>query len=877
MRKFFLFIVLTICCANQISAQIRPDNIEISYKANQKPLKSVLKDIANLAGVSIAYSENRLPSDKTVSISVVNEKVGQILQTILSPVEFGFELVGNQIVLIPSLSRILKENFTIYGYIRDRNTGEALIGANIFLPDRSAGTATNEHGFYSFRLPAGSQRLHFSYLGYKQEIIECRLLKDSVLNILLKPDGRLHEIVIHENLLEEGHETSGDIQKLHIDKILAGNHLAGEADIIRYLNVLPGVSSGADGIGGISVRGGSPDQNLILIDGVPVYNPGHALGVFSVFNSNIIKSATFVKGGVPARYGGRLSSVLDIHTRDGNMNKMSGEFSLSALAFKGSLEGPIARGNSSYLISYRRTYMDLWINQLNRYLLAGSNRTGKTGYYFQDMNVKLNFNPGTRHKIQLNYYSGHDDFSNESSSIVNNVRDADNNVLKWGNTMISARWSSELSNNVFTKFTAYQTDFNFDRYFLSSFYRETVSDSLSFVRAGIYISDVRERGIMFDLDWMPHRNHFIKSGVAFRHRRFLPLAVHLSGNPEIDPNLSANTTESAIKSNFESNSINLGEISSFIEDEWRLNRNTTINIGMHGAGLFNEDGSRYFSAQPRLSLITGNDYLHFKAGVSRMQQFLHLLSNGGLGLPTEIWVPSDDNIRPANAWLFNSGIGYRNQLGYKIGIDLFYKLFNHLITSRDGADIQIHQGTQWQGSVPEGKGNAYGIECYIEKAAGSTLFNLNYSYTVADRLFKDLNNGKSFPLNLNRLHNLKFSLTHRLSGFSEVTFNWNVSSGNHYTSPSNTSIILDDNIVLLYLEKNNATFPVYHRLDAGISIYNSYQWGRSKLFLGVYNAYNRLNPFYADIRRTKENPERFEFRQFSLLPVLPAISYQISW
>jgi outer membrane receptor for ferrienterochelin and colicin len=876
-RKLFLIIFWVGAVWVLCTGQVRPDNIEISYKAIQKPLKLVLKDISNIAGVSIAYSENRLPSDKAVSVSVLNERVGEILKSILNPFYFSYELVGNQIVLIPFGTSYSKVNFTIFGYVRDKNTGEALIGANVFIPDKSAGTSTNENGFFSFKLPHGIDRLYFSYLGYRQEAISCRLHRDSSVNIMMKPDGRLHEIVVQENILEEGHETAGDIQKLHIDKILAGNHLAGEADVMRYLNVLPGVSSAADGIGGLSIRGGSPDQNLVLIDGVPLYNPGHALGVFSIFNSNIIKSVSLVKGGVPARYGGRLSSVLDIHTRDGNMNQMSGEMSLSTIAFKGSLEGPLKKGKSSYLLSYRRTYMDVWLNELNRYLLSGTNKTANTGYYFQDVNLKLNFNPGTKHKIQFNFYSGNDDFINELSASSQLLNDKEINKVNWGNTMLSARWSAEMSNNVFTRFTAYHTSFSFDRYFLNSFQREEVNNSIAFLNAGIHSSGVYESGTQFDLDWMPHQNHFIKSGVAVRYRGFSPLSMQIVGNPVKEPELHDLATEEAIRSTYGRINTKFGELNAYVEDQWRISGNTRVNVGFHSSGLISEDGVQYFSLQPRLSFITGNDFLHLKAGASRMQQFLHLLGNNGPGLPSDLWIASDKKLRPSNSWLFNTGIGFRNQAGYKMGIDVYYKIFTDLISVREGVDLQVHQNALWQEGIPDGSGNAYGFECFIEKLTGNNLFNLNYSFTVADRFFNALNNGNSFPYHLNRLHNLKFSMTHRLSGFTELVLNWNVSSGNHYTSPSNESVILEDNLVLLYLEKNNSRFPVYHRLDAGVSFYNSYRWGRSKLFIGVYNAYNRRNPFYADIRRVREDPERFEFRQVSLLPVLPAISYQISW
>ncbi|MBK9257515.1 MAG: TonB-dependent receptor [Saprospiraceae bacterium] len=874
MRIVFLILFLLFVLTDFVTSQSRPDQKKITYKAYHQPLKSVLKDLANMASISIVYSESRLPADKPVSVSAEELEVGEVLRIILSNFDFTYQLVGEQIVLHSIFSQYSQKNARIYGYLRDKSSGETLIGANIFLADKSIGTASNEYGFYSLQLPAKSHRVYFSYLGYKTEIIEFSILKDTLINIYLTPDGQLNEIVILDNILEEEMAATYQGQKLHIDKISAGNHLAGEADVIRYVGQLPGVNTGSDGIGGLNVRGGSADQNLILLDGVPLYNTGHALGMFSVFNSDIVKDATFIKGSIPARYGGRLSSILDVHTKDGNFNNFSGEVSLSTIALKASVEGPIAKGNSSFLLSYRRTYLDVWIKELTKYINNDNNQTGFSNYFFQDFNAKLNLKLNRKNRLFVNFYSGNDNFENNTAYDFQNVKDKEIHTLDWGNRMLSLKLSSELGSNIFSKFTLYYSGFQFENYNHNQFLRLESLDTTAYFKTTLFDSGIKEYGAFYEIDWMPHKKHYLKVGTWFQNRQFSPRVVGLSGQnqmqgSQIDPE--------SLKRDSPSEDIISNELTAYIEDEWQISKRSKLNIGLHYSGIGSKSNVLYHSLQPRISFLTTSENIVLKTGVSRLQQFLHLLTNNGLGLPTDIWLPSDENLPPARSWVFDAGIGYRDNNGYKTGIDIYFKTFDDISSFREGGNIDIHQNVNWKGNIPTGKGQAYGVETYFEKVTGNTLFALNYTYSVSNRTFSDLNNGNPFPFNFNRLHSFKSSFTYRFSPFTELVLNWNVSSGNHFTSPSNTSLLLDSQVVVLYLEKNNARFPVFHRLDVGVSFYNSYKWGRTKLFLGVYNAYNRRNPFYTDLVRDRENPDRFIFRQYSLLPLLPTISYNISF
>ena len=302
---------------------------------------------------------------------------------------------------------------------------------------------------------------------------------------------------------------------------------------------------------------------------------------------------------------------------------------------------------------------------------------------------------------------------------------------------------------------------------------------------------------------------------------------------------------------------------------------TSVNLGINYSLVLSENDKKYSSIQPRFAFLADGENLHFKIGASKMQQYIHLLSNSGLGLPADVWLPSSDILAPQESWNFNTSFGYRLNSGVRFGADVYYKSFKNITSFKEGSSIDISAGNDWETEVPVGKGNAYGFETYFEKVFGKTLFNINYTYSVSDRLFSDLNNGSVFPFHLNRNHSFKCSFNYRLTQFTEFLVNWTYQSGNYYSRPLNVTFNTSKPTVI-FPEKNNATFAPYHRLDAGFSLYNHYKWGRTKLFIGVYNAYNRNNPFYTDLVRDIKNNGKFEFRQFSLITVLPTISYSIS-
>jgi hypothetical protein len=873
LKKILLFFGLFIILSEIQAQQVRPDEVIVNYTCYKRPMKLVLQELRDVSKVNITYSESKMPITKLVSITAKQEKLGSVLQVILDDFGFTYQIVGNQLVLLKADNKNVTGDVKIYGYIKDKHSGENLIGANIFLFDKSRGTNTNENGFYSLQVSKDNQRIHFSYLGYKALIKDIYSLKDTMMNISLEPDGLLNEIIILDDLLEEEQEQPSSHQSLHIDKIQASTHLAGEPDVFRYISSLPGVNTASDGIGGLNIRGGSSDQNLVLLDGIPLYNASHALGIFSVFNSNAIKNTTVYKGGIPARYSGRLSSIIDIHTKDGNVNKWSGEATLSTIAFKTSIEGPIIKEKGSMIFSYRRTFMDVWIKELTKFQNKGKNKEGSANYFFHDFNFKIGFKVGKSNTISAQILRSLDDFKNDESTPIGQLREVTNRSLFWNNQLYSFKFNSQIGKDLFSKFTIYRTGYSFDSFKNSLFDIKQNNDTTAIFDASLYISSITETGAMQEFDYLLSPVHTIKAGVQYHHRIFGP-GLKTVNEKDFNPPVSI-VTKDLLKDNLNLADIKGGEINFFAEDLIKLGDGVSVNAGLNYSMM--TGGYKANSVEPRLAFLAESEQVHFKVGVSKMHQFMHLLSNNGLGFPNDIWLPVTNVLPAQKSWIFNAAFGMRYNSGFRYGAEVYYKIFDNITSFREGAGQEINGIIDRQAEIPIGKGNAYGLETYFEKVTGKTLFNINYTYSISDRLFDDLNLGRDFPYGLNRNHSLKTSFTYRLSEFSEFLINWSYMSGNYYSRPINVTIDIDGRPVVIFEEKNNQRFPPFHRMDVGFSFYNIYKWGKAKFFIGLYNAYNRNNPFYTELVRNKTDNSRFEFKQFSLLPLLPSLSYSISF
>lgn len=764
------------------------------------------------------------------------------------------------------------QKFTISGYIKDSETSESLIGASIVNLKSGAGNAANVHGFYSLTLPKDSITVAVRSVGYQPILTTFYLYKDTTIHFLLHGSVLLKEVVVNSTSADAIHEsTKMSTVSIPIDQIKALPALMGEVDILKTLQLMPGIQSGNEGTTGLYVRGGGPDQNLILLDGVPIYNASHLFGFFSVFNADAINHVELVKGGFPARYGGRLSSVVDINMKEGNMNKIKGEGSIGLISAKATIEGPIEKNKTSFIVSARRTYIDLLASPIIRKQFDGA----RTGYYFYDFNVKLNHIINSKNRLYSSNYFGNDQAYSKSNESFNDddsqVEEKKNFELKWGNIINAFRWNHVFNPRLFSNTTATFSRYHFD---ISQDYQEKRSTPAQpdeeLYYGNQYQSTIRDFSAKIDFDYLPNPDHLIRFGISNIAHKFSPGVYSYQSSVEGDTTAGARIT-------------NAYEGSAYVEDDWEINDFIKVNVGLH-ASTFAVENKWYRSIQPRISsrfLLTED--LSLKASYSKMTQFIHLLTNAGLGLPTDLWVPSTSRIKPQQSNQVALGLAKTYNSSYEISVEAYYKTMTHLIEYKDGASYLNIDG-DWQDKVvTNGKGKSYGTELLIQKKTGFITGWIGYTLSKTTRQFTDLNFGKEFPYKYDRRHDVSVALNHEGKKNMDVSLVWVFGTGNAITLPiatyqeAPTSFNTYDQSVGLtyYGDRNSFRMKSYHRLDLNVSWRKQKKWGERTWSVGVYNAYSRLNPFYISLERDRNFKP--QFRQYSLFPIIPSITYRFKF
>ena len=876
----FTFTLLGLLAQNAL-----PDEVLINYSAKNKSLKEILVELSDKSGVNISYNDDVIPNKEVDPFFVRTKKLGLVLNSLLKDTELKYKIVGNELVILKDEYANLDDLFTLSGYLTDKETGETLIAANIYDEyERTFGVVSNNAGFYSIRLPKGERLVTFSYLGYQKQSLNIEMNGDHKMNIEL--DGRilLNEVVIIDKYINPAEEIE-DLEVLPVEKLSSMSSLGGEADILRMAQLQSGISTGADGFGGLHVRGSDVDHNLILLDGVPVYNAGHALGIFSIFNSSMIKNAKLIKNGFPARYGGRLASVLDIRTKDGSLKSYHGDVNLGTAAVKGTLEGPIVKDKVSFILSGRRTTLDPWIRQASEFL---SENDGSMNYYFYDLNGKLNFKLGDSNRITVGWYAGQDRFNRNALDISNfqtgpnagdEFQEFSENLWQWGNQIGTFRWNSNLGKKVFANLSVHYSKFDFSLFenTRNKLFTPTETDTTLTFAGSLFKSEIEDYGANLDLNFLISNNYSFRiGGNAVRHQ-FNPGIITLSHRDFANPAgtfLSIDDLNEALE---EPNVIG-DELRVYLENEVSLG-GLKFNLGVHGSMIL-ASNNNYRSIQPRFAMNWKlSKRLSFKGGISYMNQYLHLLSNAGLGFPNDVWLPSTDKIKPQEARQASTGIEVDLGRNWTFGLGAFAKDMKNVIASQEGGIFYIVNTSTWEEEVAVGTGEAYGLEVDFRKRLGKINCWLNYTYSNATRQFEELNLGEAFPAAFNREHSLKMSWLYQISNSAEFTFNWTYGTGLYFSYPERILPVNDDRptLILLYKKLNERQLPDYHRLDLSINFYNKYSWGQQKMSLGVYNAYNRSNPLFIELRRSLTNPNEFDNYATRLFPILPSFSYNLAF
>ncbi|MDR0612362.1 MAG: TonB-dependent receptor [Dysgonamonadaceae bacterium] len=766
------------------------------------------------------------------------------------------------------------QNYTVSGYITDEKSSETLIGASVFESGLKKGAVSNSFGFYSLTLPRGATEIHYSYVGYAPELVRFNLSKDTVINVLLKENNVLQEVTVTASPLETGVKGT-QMSAIHVPvaQLKAVPSLLGENDLIKTLQLLPGVQSGTEGFTGFYVRGGGPDENLFLLDGVPLYDINHLGGFFSVFNADAIKSVTLYKGGFPARFGSRLSSVLDVRMNDGNNRKLHGNIGVGLLSSKINLEGPLFSEKTTFNISARRTYYDILAQPILWYVRSEADMEKvRAGYYFYDLNAKISHKLSDRDRLFLSFYMGDDViYTDVKDKYEGTYTETDRMKMNWnwGNLLTVLRWNRVLNNKLFMNVTAHFTRYRFDLGVGNS--SQSNNPDMNNYDANMkYNSGIQDYSGKIEFDYAPNPNHDVKFGGNYINHTFHPSVFVVRAHED---NATPLDTVIGDKDVF------AREVIAYAEDNFSIGRHFKTNIGLHYSA-FSVQGKFYHSLQPRVSFRAMlQENLSLKAGYTVMSQYIHLLSNNRISLPTDLWVPVTKRIEPMKSHQAALGIFYNLKHIADLSVEGYYKTMDNIIEYKDGATF-LNINTGWEDKVCTGRGWAYGVEFLAQKTVGKTTGWIGYTWAKSERQFdrpgQELNFGKIFPAKYDRRHSVSVVAMHRFSEKTDVAGTWVYNTGDcatlglqDYSGYSGEAISYID-------QRNNYRKPAYHRLDLGINFHKKLKHGTRTWNISVYNTYNRNNPFLIlpdEEYSNNGSPSKKVLKQISIFPVIPSVSY----
>ena len=807
----------------------------------------------------------------------------QALESLFEGTDIRYEIKGNHVVL----RKVRK--VTISGLITDAATGETLIGAGATVG--RDGAVTNNFGFYSLTIPEKEEvKVTYSYVGYATQTVTIPARSNRTVHVQLVPGASLEEAVVTAQKESGIASTKMSAIEVPLQVLKSAPALFGEADVIKTLQLLPGVQGGTEGFSGIYVRGGGPDENLLLLDGLPIYNAEHMLGIFSIFQPDAIKKMTLYKGSFPARYGGRISSIVDVRTNDGNLYETHGNFGISMLADKFHLEGPLWKGRTSYSISARGMHTLLLTPILKAVKFDGN-------YFFYDLDAKVTHRFDDRNRLYFNVYNGMDDLyyrhkETQDYTLEAPIKSFDQGKLgiRWGNTVAALRWNHVLSGKLFSN-----TTLAYNRYRMvmetEMLSEETVGGTLSDrnLYRFDYRSGMRDWVLKTDFEYNPAPSHRIHFGGSYTHHTFIPETLTNVNQQIMDTQVQVDTTW-----HLKSNSRQTGhEIGLYAEDDIRLGRAWTLNPGLH-VSLFNTQGRSYFSVEPRLSAkVDLSQDWSAKTSYSRMSQYVHLLTSSQVSLPLDLWVPITKDIAPETADQYSLGFYYSGLRGWEFSLEGYWKKMNNVLEYKDGVSF-LFNSDGWENKVETGRGRAMGLELFIEKTMGKTTGWLGYTLSRSDRVFPTVNAGRWFPYRYDRRHQVNLVVNHRFNEKFDLSATWNYASGGTTTIPERSVVMTAPNGELFLEEyvpsRNNYRLPASHTLNLGFNFHRKHRRGEGIWNLSIYNAYNRMNPNFV-VRDTDSYMSSFvdesgsdsqyivksKLVKLTLLPIFPSVGYTRSF
>lgn len=745
------------------------------------------------------------------------------------------------------------------GSIRDAETGEDLIGASVYVEQLKTGTVSNAYGYYALNLQPGFYTFRISFLGYTTQQFTLSVDREITYNVKLVPSNeQIDEIIvsteaINQNIIANEMGTF----KLSPKEIKAVPVLFGEQDVLKTIQLMPGVASAGEGSTGFFVRGGQADQNLVLLDDAPVFNPSHLLGFFSVFNSDAINDVKLYKGGVPANFGGRASSVLDVHMREGNSEKISASGGIGLISSRLTLEGPLAKNGSSFLISGRRTYADLFL------LFSKNDAINDSKLYFYDFNLKTHLELGENDRLYLSGYLGRDILKTSMFG------------FNWGNKVGTLRWVHVFSSKLFSNTSIILNDYN---------YKTSADLDFAFdLSAGILGKTFKQR-----FTYYANLQNTMSFGIEMNDYTFKPGSLELLTLDNEKQTFSVaekNGLESAL---YFANEQKLGSrllLSYGVRLTNFTRRGPANEFTFDTAGETTDTSSfaadtwysPFWNLEPRVGVnFIFNENTSLKAGYNRMAQYIHLLQNSTAGTPVDYWIPSSPNVKPQVVDQVSLGV-FRNfnNHNYQLSVEAYYKAMQNQIDYKTGADIMLNEMVESQ--LLYGAGKAYGAEFLLEKKNGKLTGWIAYTLARSLKHIEGINKGNWYPARQDRIHDLSIVAIYKLSEKWTLSGTWVYYTGNAVTFPAGKYYI-EGNVASLYTERNGFRMPDYHRLDFGATwLLKETKRFRSELSFSVYNAYARKNPYSYIFSEDPDHPGQTKSTMVYLFSAIPSVSWNFKF
>ena len=873
---FLLMLLLlqtNICAQDEQNVLSLPIKLTSSYSGNCKQLLSLVE---NQTGITISYS-SKVYANQNVSVAIGTYTLHDVLSQIFSRLPVRYVVRGQKVIVAPVKPRY----FTLSGYCKDALSGEVLIGANVYDTLLYVGQATNGYGFFSFILPEGQSAIRASFVGYKTVNLMLDMRTDTILSISMLPSVQMSDVTIAADR-EPYERSSGKSVSLSMEQIKRAPSLLGETDVIRSLECTPGVHGGEEGFGGMSVRGGNADENIVLLDDVLLYSPNHLLGLYSVFNSESVNSAELIKSGFSARYGGRISSVLDVKMREGNMKRFSGNANIGVLSSNATFEGPVLKDKMSFILSARRTYFDVFSNQIQR------NVDNQYSFCFYDIHAKVNYILSPKNRLYAGLFVGYDKFGygynyrdvviDYEGEISKKISINDKQKIQWGNIVGSLRWNHIFGSSLFSN-----TTLSMSRYRFWNMQTNYVDRGNVKYRNGYYsgINDINAR---IDFNWYtPFMPSVIRWGVWAVYHRFNPgISVH---------NTNLSETDSAYvdyddADRMQKKRIYRLENHAYVEDEMIFDR-WSVNVGLHLSAMHTpNDNGIYMRAEPRLQVgYTTSNNTHISVSYSDMTQFLQQVRVSSVASPADLWVPVAVNAGVPHSIQIAGNVVWNMPFDLEITTSLYWKKNYNLQTYRTTQMIELLLNTDWDAMFCIGKGHTHGAELFLHRKRGRFSGFAGYSFMRSVAKFDEINNGEEFLADNDRTHSVSLLGRFMITDNIDVSALWKYSTGLPVTISDNKYVIIPDNgerySYAVEGKRNAYRMPSSHTLNIGVNIRKHKGNTERCVSFGISNIYAHQNPmfvYWENKNAGTDLPEEYKLKQFSLIAwPWPYLKYSINF